>query len=368
MTNKVTPKSNVYCVIMAGGVGSRFWPLSTSHKPKQFLDILGTGKSLIRHTYERILNFCLSENIYIVTGSVYEEQVLEHLPEISKEQILLEPMRRNTAPCIALANQVIKKRDPNALIVVAPSDHLVLNEVQFTETINHALTFAAQNDALLTIGVTPNRPETGYGYIQITGESDKTIPSLYKVKTFTEKPDLELAKVFLESGEFYWNSGIFVWSLNAIEKAFTSHLPDVSQLFEDVFINLGTDNEHETINTVYAECQSVSVDYGILEKAANVYVICSEFGWSDLGTWGSLYQNSNKNEDGNTISSKDVFTYDVQNTIVNLPKEKVAVIQGLDGYIVAESNGVLLICKLENEQEIKKYQNDVLVAKGDSFI
>lgn len=363
-----SPNSDVYCVIMAGGVGSRFWPLSTSTKPKQFLDFLGTGKSLIRHTYERVLQFCIPENVYVVTGSVYKDQVKEHLPEITDKQILLEPMRRNTAPCIALANQIIRKQNSNAIIVVAPSDHLVLDQLQFTNTINQALSFAANNDALLTIGIKPNRPETGYGYIQIAGQSDQSIPSLYRVKTFTEKPNLELAKVFIDSGEFYWNSGIFVWSLSTIEKAYKTHLPEISDLFENVYKKLETAQQDETIETVYAECESISVDYGILEKANNVHVICSEFGWSDLGTWGSLYQNSPKDLNGNTLTTNNTFLYDVKNSIVNLPADKVAVLQGLDGYIIAESKDILLICKLENEQEIKKFKNDVLVEKGDEFM
>lgn len=361
-------RSDIYCVIMAGGIGSRFWPMSRTNKPKQFLDILGTGKSLIQQTFKRVTKFCDPQNVYVVTGSVYKDQVKEHLPEISESQVLLEPMRRNTAPCIALAYQVIRKQNPNAIIVVAPSDHLVLEQDEFVNTINQSITFASQNDALLTIGIKPSRPETGYGYIQISGDADKSIPSLYKVKTFTEKPDLELAKVFLETGEFYWNSGIFVWSIKAIDAAYSKHLPDIHGLFEGLYNKLGTEQQDEAVDSVYAECKSVSIDYGVLEKAENVYVICSEFGWSDLGTWGSLYQNSSKDENGNVLGNSNALVYDVKDSIINLQGDKLAVLQGLDGYIVVESDEVLLVCKKDNEQEIKKYQNDVLVEKGEKYI
>ncbi len=361
-------RSDVFCVIMAGGIGSRFWPLSRTDKPKQFLDILGTGKSLIQQTFSRINRFCDSQNIYVVTGSVYKDQVQEHLPEITEQQILLEPMRRNTAPCIALAYQVIRKKNPNAISVVAPSDHLVLEPDKFSLIIEQAIAFSANNDALLTIGIKPSRPETGYGYIQVSGDADKSNSSLYKVKTFTEKPNLELARVFLETGEFYWNSGIFIWSVNAIDSAFSKYLPDIHGLFEGMFHKIGTEQYAEAISAVYSECKNISIDYGVLEKADNVYVICSEFGWSDLGTWGSLYQNSSKDAHGNVLGNSNAMVYDVSNSIVNLPSNKLAVLQGLDGYIVVESEGVLLICRKEDEQEIKRYQNDVLVEKGDRFI
>lgn len=367
-SNNLPNRTDVYCVIMAGGIGSRFWPLSRANKPKQFLDILGTGKSLIQQTFQRVTKFCDPQNVYVVTGNVYKDQVKEHLPEITENQILLEPMRRNTAPCIALAYQVIRKQNPNAILVVAPSDHLVLEQDKFANIINQAIVFATNNNALLTIGIKPSRPETGYGYIQISGVSDKRNRSLYKVKTFTEKPDQELAKVFLETGEFYWNSGIFVWSIKAIDMAFEKYLPETHGLFEGMFHKLGTKQQDESINAVYAECKSISIDYGVLEKADNVYVICSEFGWSDLGTWGSLYQNSTKDEDGNVLGNSNAMVYDVKNTIVNLPDNKLAVIEGLDGFIVVESEGVLLICRKDSEQEIKRFQNDVLVEKGDKYI
>lgn len=359
---------NVYCVIMAGGIGSRFWPLSRSSKPKQFLDILGTGKSLIQQTYQRVTRFCKPENVFVVTGTAYRDLVLEHLPELSPNQVLLEPMRRNTAPCIAYANQVIHKRNPNAIVVVAPSDHLILEPDKFETTILTAIDFASHQNALLTIGIKPSRPETGYGYIQICDKADKKIPNLYKVKTFTEKPNLDLAKIFIDSGEFYWNSGIFIWSVNAINEAFAKHLPEIQSQFLGIIDFLDTPEQASGIQNIYSECKNISIDYGILEKSDNVFVICSEFGWSDLGTWGSMYQNFSKDESQNAILGANVMTYDVTGSIINVPSNKLVVVQGLKDYIVAESDNILLICKKESEQEIKRYQNDVLLEKGDKFI
>lgn len=352
---------------MAGGVGSRFWPLSRHNKPKQFLDILGTGSSLIQQTYLRVKKFCPPENIFVVTGIDYKNQVLEHLPELSPDRILLEPMRRNTAPCIAYANQRIAKINPNAQIVVTPSDHLIMDEIGFINTVNVALDFANTHESLLTIGVKPSRPETGYGYIQIGKQADKSLPNLFKVKTFTEKPNLEMAKVFLNTGEFYWNSGVFIWSLKSISKAFSKHLSEVNKLFTDHADHFTTPSEDKVVYDIYTECRNISIDYGILEKADNVYVICAEFGWSDLGTWGSLYQNVKKDKNKNVISGSNVMTYDVSQSIINVPKDKLVILQGLSEYIVVESDNILLVCKKENEQEIKKYLNDVLSEKGEKY-
>jgi mannose-1-phosphate guanylyltransferase len=360
-------KNDIYCVIMAGGIGSRFWPLSRSNKPKQFLDILGVGKSLIQQTFDRVTMFCKPENVYVVTGKTYKKQVLQHLPKISENQVILEPIRRNTAPCIAYANQRILKQNPNAIVVVAPSDHLIIKEEEFCETINTAIQFASEQDALLTIGIKPNRPETGYGYIQISKEAIKTVPNLYKVKTFTEKPNLEMAEIFLTSGEFFWNSGVFIWSLQSIRKAFQTYLPEVHGLFEEILPAINTAEENNSVSTVYSECRNISIDYGIMEKADNVYVICSEFGWSDLGSWGSLYNNSKKDKSGNSITGCNVMTYDTVNTLVNVPSGKLVVIQGLKDYIVVESDNVLLICSKENEQDIKNYLSDVQIEKGEKF-
>jgi mannose-1-phosphate guanylyltransferase len=353
---------------MAGGIGSRFWPLSRSSKPKQFLDILGTGKSLIQQTYQRVTRFCKPENVLVVTGTAYRDLVLEHLPEIGPNQVLLEPMRRNTAPCIAYANQVIYKRNPNAIVVVAPSDHLILEPDKFETTILSAVDFTSHQNALLTIGIKPSRPETGYGYIQICDKADKKIPNLYKVKTFTEKPNLDLAKIFIDSGEFYWNSGIFIWSVKAINEAFEKHLPEIQSQFLGITDMLDTPEQASGIQNIYSECKNISIDYGILEKSDNVFVICSEFGWSDLGTWGSMYQNFNKDNAQNAILGNNVMTYDVTGSIINVPSNKLVVLQGLKDYIVAESDNILLICKKESEQDIKRFQNDVLLEKGDKFI
>ncbi len=355
---------------MAGGVGSRFWPLSRSGKPKQFLDILGTGKTLLQQTFERFKNICPPENIFIVSNRDYKNIILEQLTEIKEENVLLEPMRRNTAPCIAYANYKIREKNPEANIIVAPSDHLILNEQEFIRVINQGLNFVNKNDALLTLGIKPNRPETGYGYIQIN--HNQKIGNINceptKVKTFTEKPNLEMAKIFFESGEFFWNSGIFLWKLNSIMNAFDKHLSEVNELFKRGIGIYNTDEEQKFIDETYSESKNISIDYGIIEKAENVYVLCADFGWSDLGTWGSLYENSHKNEENNSVIGKNVLVYDTENTIVNMPDDKLAVIQGLKDYIVVESDGILLICKKEDEQKIRQFVKDVKIKKGENFV
>ncbi|MBE9469551.1 MAG: mannose-1-phosphate guanylyltransferase [Bacteroidetes bacterium] len=360
-------KKNNYCVIMAGGVGSRFWPLSKNSKPKQFLDILGIGKSLLQQTFERFEKICPNENIYIVTNSKYKNLVVEQLPKIAQNQILLEPSRRNTAPCIAYANYKIQKINPDAKIIVAPSDHLILKEKKFLKTIKEAFSFVENNDILLTLGIKPNRPETGYGYIQIEKEKNNKSP-INKVKTFTEKPDTDLAKRFYESGDFYWNSGIFIWSLKTIMKAFETHLSEINSLFSQGIDIYNTEGEEAFITKTYSKCRNVSIDYGIMEKAKNVFVLCSEFGWSDLGTWGSLYEHSKKNKQFNAIKGKNVIVYDSNNCIVNVPDEKLVVMQGLENYIVVESDNTLLICKKEEEQQIRQFVNDISVKKGDKYV
>jgi len=360
---------NNYCVIMAGGVGSRFWPLSRQDKPKQFLDILGTGRTLLQMTFDRFKSICPVENIYIVTSLRYKETILEQLPEIGQDQILLEPVRRNTAPCIAYANYKIFKRNPNANIVTAPSDHLILKESKFKKVIKEGLKFVSNNNALLTLGITPSRPETGYGYIQVNG--NKNTPehkNINIVKTFTEKPNKELAKVFYESGEFFWNAGIFMWSLKSIMHAFEQHLPEVNSLFKEGLDYYDTDKESEFISEIYSESKNISIDYGVMEKAENVFVYCSEFGWADLGTWGSLYENRQKDKNQNTIIGDKVFTYNSKNCIVNMPNDKLVVLQGLEGHIVVESDGILLICKREDEQEIKQYVNEIKLKYGDKYL
>jgi mannose-1-phosphate guanylyltransferase len=357
---------NNYCVIMAGGVGSRFWPLSRTNKPKQFLDILGTGKSLLQQTFDRFAQIIPKENILIVSHQDYQELIFEQIPGIHPDQVLLEPMRKNTAVCIAYANYKILSKNSNANIVVAPSDHLIQKEAEFLSVIQKGLEFSKHTNALLTIGIKPSRPETGYGYIQVNGES--TVSNIRKVKTFTEKPDLEMAKIFYESGDFFWNAGIFVWSLNSILHAFDLFMPDLNIQFNEALHLLNTPAEKEFIGNLYPKCKSISIDYAIMEKADNVHVICADFGWSDLGTWGSLYTHLNKDESKNATVRSNTFMYNSSNCIVNISEDKIAVIQGLDDYIVVESEGVLLICKKEEEQRIKDFVNDVKIKAGESHI
>ncbi len=355
---------NNYCIIMAGGIGSRFWPFSRNNRPKQFLDFFGTGRSLLQMTFDRFSKFVPAENILIVSNILYKEMILEQLPDIKPDQVLLEPTRRNTAPCIAYAVHRIKAITDKANIIVAPADHLILKEDEFQSVILKGLDFIEHNDNLLTLGMKPNRPETGYGYIQIAdGEGE-----LRKVVTFTEKPNLELAKVFLQSGEFFWNSGIFLWNLQTIDSAFDRLLPELYQKFSqrpDVF---NTPDEQEFINEVFPSCHNISIDYGIMEKANNVYVLTAEFGWSDLGTWGSLYDLADKDEHQNvTLQCKSQF-YNSERNIIALEAGKLAVLDDLSDYIVAESANVLLICKKENEQRIRQFVADTQVNYEGEFI
>lgn len=361
--------SNDYCVIMAGGVGTRFWPMSRTSHPKQFIDILGTGETLIQQTYKRFLPLIAPENIYVVTNEIYKGLVLQQLPDLKESQVLCEPARRNTAPCIAYAAYKINAINPNANLVVAPSDHIIFREEIFTSIITSAIKAASGHDWLVTLGIRPSRPDTGYGYIQYEentpyAEDDR----LKKVKTFTEKPALELAKTFLLSGDFLWNSGIFIWSVKSILQALELHLPEVNSLFKDDQNRYFTEAERDFIHKTYSQCRSISIDYGVMEKADNVYVFASDFGWSDLGTWGSLYEIRNKDEQGNAIVGKNVIIYDSKNCIVNMPREKLTVLQGLDDYIVVEDDNILLVCRKSDEQQIRQFVNDVMVEKGEKFV
>lgn len=361
--------NNTYCIIMAGGIGSRFWPLSRDSRPKQFLDILGTGRTFLQQTYDRLSQIIPTENFVVVTCYRYVNLVLEQLPQLKKEQVLPEPLRRNTAPCIAYATYKIRAKNPDAVFIVAPSDHIILKESEFLLQVKNGLRFVQENNALVTFGIKPNRPETGYGYIQVDKKHDfENLDNLYKVKVFAEKPDIEMARVFIDSGEFYWNSGIFIWTAQSIIEAFETHLENVSSLFEKGNKLYNTPDEVHFIKKTYSECQSISVDYGVMEKARNVYVLTADFGWSDLGTWNTLYQCREKDETGNVINGDNILIYDTQNCIINISNEKVAVLQGLDGYIVAESNDTLMICRRENEQQIKKFVTDVRMKKGDSLV
>lgn len=336
---------------MAGGIGSRFWPFSRTKSPKQFHDVLGTGKSLLQQTVARFANVCPEENIYIVTNSAYKNLVKEHLPSFSNDQVLLEPVGRNTAPCVAYACFKIAKKNPNANIVISPSDHIIGREDEFERVILQALASTAQNDILITLGITPSRPDTGYGYIQYHEEGEN---NLHKVKTFTEKPQLEIAKKFLESGDFVWNAGIFVWNVKTIITKFKKYLPELAQIFEEAEAKFYTAEEEAYINTAYSQCTNISIDYGIMEKANHVHVLLCEFGWSDLGTWKSLYEAMPKNEQQNAIDG-NVITYDTNNCIIKTPKNKLVVVQGMEDMIVAEYDGVLMICKKEEEQKVKDF-------------
>lgn len=361
---------NYYCVIMAGGIGSRFWPLSKSECPKQFLDILGTGRTLLQQTFDRFKKIMPTENVYVVSNLEYKEVIAEQLPEIPEENILLEPLRRNTAPCIDYANFRIQQKDPDAKIVVAPSDHLIVKEEQFLRSVEQGLEFVANNDALLTLGIVPSRPETGYGYIQSIEKKVKGYEALHlrKVKTFTEKPDLELARVFINSGDFYWNAGIFFWSLKSIMNSFETHLPEIHSLFKEGLDAYGTEHEKAFIHKTYGNCRNISVDYGIMEKAENVFVLVSDFGWSDLGTWGSLYEQLHKDERMNSITGKNVFLYESSGTLVNVQDDMLVVLQGLDDYIVVQNGSILLVCKREDEQKIKQYVTDIKTEIGDTMM
>lgn len=358
--------TNNYCVIMSGGVGSRFWPFSTETRPKQFLDFFGTGKTLLQNTFERFARIIPQENIFIVTNENYAKLTKEQLPQLSDDQLLLEPMRRNTAPAIAFATYRIKAINPNANIVVAPSDHLILKEDIFLDEIQKGLEFVSTNNVLLTLGITPSRPETGYGYIQVDKAEEKD--SIHKVKTFTEKPSLEIAKAFLESGEFVWNAGIFMWNVNSIIEAFAKYHPEITNRFGAGESFFNTPYEREFIEKTFPFCSNISIDYGVLEKADNVYVDRCEFGWSDLGTWGSLHDISGKDSSGNAHVHCLAMFVESTNNMVATRGDKLVVIQGLDDYIVVESDKVLMICQKSEEQRIKHFVNDVKFRFGDDFI
>ena len=355
---------NTYVVIMAGGIGSRFWPFSRTDYPKQFHDVLGVGESMLQMTMNRFKDICPPENIYVVTNRDYEGLVKEQLPQLSDEQILLEPIGRNTAPCIAYASYKIAQINPRANLVVTPSDHVVLKQEAFNTVINKAIGAAAESDVLITLGITPSRPDTGYGYIQYIDDDAQTIK---KVKTFTEKPNLELAQMFLNSGDFVWNSGIFIWNVQSIMRAFRNYLPEINEIFEEGASALCTPEEPSFIAKAYSHCRNISIDYGIMEKVDNVYVVLADIGWSDLGTWNSLYTITNKDENGNVVDG-DVMLYDTQNCIIKTPKSRLVVLQGMEGYIVAEHDNVLMICRLDEEQKVKEFMSDAKSKKGAEYI
>jgi mannose-1-phosphate guanylyltransferase len=358
---------NYYALIMAGGIGSRFWPISRTAHPKQFIDILGTGKTLIQQTYDRFLKIVPKENIFILTNESYIQLVQEQLPDLDDSQILAEPIMRNTAPCIAYGSHKILKLNPEASIVVAPSDHLIMDSEEFTRCIKKSLETAATHDCLISLGIKPSRPDTGYGYIQYN--TKKIGDDFFMVKTFTEKPNKELAKTFVQSGDFLWNAGIFVWSVKSILNAFKKYLPEMNDIFREGETIYNTPEEQEFVHTAFSQCTNISIDYGIMEKAENVYVLPSEFGWSDLGTWASVYDLSEKDYVGNAvIPSEMVIMYDSSNCMVNVPKGKLVIMQGLHDFIVVEDNNTLLICPRSEEQEIKQIVGDVKQRFGPEFI
>ena len=336
---------------MAGGIGSRFWPLSKDNYPKQFLDILGTGKSFIRSTYERFSLVIPDENFLVVTNKAYKQLVLEHLPMLCPDQILCEPARRNTAPCIAYAAYHIQSRCKDANIVVTPADHLVTNEAEFQRIIRLGFDFLANNpNALMTIGIKPSRPETGYGYIQVPKQN--TLPEVVKVEMFKEKPEYDTAVKFVAEGNFFWNSGIFLWTLDGIMQAFKQYLPEMVEIFEKGIYNFGTPEEQDFINDHFVDCPNISIDYGVMEKSPNTFTIPADFGWSDIGTWGSLFTHAKKDENGNAKRGK-VVSVDNRNTVINIEEGTEAVVEGLEDYLVAFRDHSLLVCKLHDEQQIK---------------
>ena len=350
------PNQNNHLVIMAGGIGSRFWPMSTPEYPKQFVDVLGQGRSLLQLTFDRFKGVCPSSNVWVVTSANYAGIVREQLPEVPVENILLEPCRRNTAPCIAYVSWRIKKLNPKANIVVSPSDHIVTDVKEFERVVSSALSFVAESDAIVTLGMKPTRPETGYGYIQ----ANLSLPSsrnkeLFAVDCFREKPDLQTAREYVAQDNFYWNSGLFVWNISTIVNALRVYEPSIADVFEGIFADLGTEREQAVIDREFPNCPNISIDYAVLEKAEDIFVFPASFGWSDLGTWGSLREISEKDADGNALIGPDIQAIECRNCIVHTVGEKRVVIQGLEDCIVAERDGVLLICKLSEEQRIKEW-------------
>jgi mannose-1-phosphate guanylyltransferase len=358
--------NNHYVAIMAGGIGSRFWPMSRTSYPKQFLDILNTGRTLIQGTYDRFSKFIPKENIYVVTAEEYVEIVKEQLPELPLANIVAEPSRKNTAPCIAYISYKLKKLNEKGSLICAPADHIILDEVAFTKVCLEALSFVTAHKALITLGIKPTHPNTGYGYIQF--EQQPASDNVYKVKTFTEKPNTELARTFVSSGEFLWNAGIFVWQVNNIVSAFQKYQPELAEVFEAELAHYNTPKEKEAIDKIYPQCTNISIDYAIMEKADNVYIIPSSFGWSDLGTWNSAHENMEKDYLGNAVAGSDVMVIDAKDNMVHVPNHKLVLLQGLNDYIIVDTEDVLMICKKDKEQEIKQYVAEVKRNKGDKYL
>lgn len=365
-TNFLIVNKNYYVAIMAGGIGSRFWPKSRTAYPKQFLDILNTGKTLIQWTYERFANFIPAENIFVVTSNEYTSIVKAQLPQLNEANILAEPSRKNTAPCIAYMAFKLQKENPNAALIVAPSDHMILDSDTFQQIALKALKFVSDHKALLTLGIKPTYPNTGYGYIQHEVQEFK--PGIYKVKTFTEKPNLELAKTFLSSGDFLWNAGIFVWKVSSILEAFEKYQPEMYELFDAEKQQFNTPEENNALNRIYPLCTNISIDFAIMEKADNVYVLPAAFGWSDLGTWNSAYENLDKDYLGNAVASDNIIVIDATKCMISAEQDKLVVVQGIDDCIIVDTDDVLLICKKDKEQAIKEYVAEIKRNKGDKYL
>ena len=359
-------QQSTYVVIMAGGIGSRFWPVSRTDYPKQFLDILGTGETLIQQTFKRFEKWVPNENIYVVTSTDYIDIVEKQLPLLQRENILAEPDRKNTAPCIAYACFRILQRDRNASVIVAPSDHLILDQPEFEAVCYNALQFIQKQDALVTIGIKPSYPNTGYGYIRFNETA--AYPAVYKVKAFTEKPDAQTAAEFVASGEYLWNSGIFVWKARTIINSIEQYLPDLHQLFKEKQSWLGTSFERLLVADIYSKCENISIDFGVMEKADNVYVVPATFRWSDLGTWNSAWENMGKDDRNNAVAGNGVVVIDSAKCVVHASDEKLVVLQGLQDFIVVDTEDVLLICEKNKEQEIKNYVNRVKKIKGERYL
>jgi mannose-1-phosphate guanylyltransferase len=359
-------KKNQYVAIMAGGIGSRFWPISRSDMPKQFLDVLGTGKTLIQQTYERFNKLVPEENIFVITAAEYVSIVQKQIPGIRLENILSEPSRKNTAPCIAYIAFRLMAKDPEAVMMATPADNLILETDEFLNTARKALDFVEHINALVTVGVKPTNPNTGYGYIQ--HDITEVAPDIYKVKTFTEKPNLELAKTFIASGDFLWNAGIFTWKVKNVLAAFEKYLPEIYEIFAAEKDKFNTPAEKEAVELIYPQCTNISVDFGIMEKASNVYVIPATFSWSDLGTWNSAWENMPRDYFGNAVAGRKVITVDARNCIVNVPDHKLVLLQGLDEFIIVDTHDVLLICRKDKEQEIKDYVAEVKRNLGEKHL
>ncbi|MBS1730556.1 MAG: NTP transferase domain-containing protein [Bacteroidetes bacterium] len=354
-----------YVAILAGGIGSRFWPKSRAAFPKQFLDILQTGKTLIQQTFERYARFIPVDNIYVVTSNEYASLVKEQLPDMNENNILAEPSRKNTAPCVAFISYKLLEKDPESQIIIAPSDHIVMEPEAFEKAALKGLQFAKHMKALVTLGIKPTYPNTGYGYIQ--HEIMPVADQIFKVKTFTEKPNLELAKTFLASGDFLWNAGVFMWSSKDLVKAFELYEPEMSELFNAEKHHFNTREENHSLERIYPQCKNISIDYAIMEKANNVYVIPSSFGWSDLGTWNSAYDNLEKDYLGNAVAGGNVMIIDATKCMVSAPEHKLLLLQGMDDFIIIDTEDILLICKKEKEQQIKDYVAEVKRNKGDIY-